>query len=126
VRRLLPISALVVAWLFANGAAWNVVQVVAWAKMFRDYSQVMPAREALRVTFEGEACNLCRIAQSGADAAREQLPRSDTFGGGERLLLAFHTTPVLVVAAPDRSWPGLVHEAGLARTDAVPVPPPRA
>lgn len=125
-RRHVSVFALVLAWLFANGAVWNIVQVVAWAKMFQDYAQVMPVDEALRVTFEGEACQLCHVAQSGADAAREQLPQSDSFGGGDRLLLAFQAAPVVVVTAPDFAWPGLVHEAGLTRTDAVPVPPPRA
>lgn len=125
-RRHVSVCALVLAWLFANGAAWNVVQVVAWVKMFHDYSQVMPVRDALRVTFEGESCNLCQIAQNGAETAREQLPKSDTFGGSDRLLLAFHATPVFVVASPDHGWPGLAHEAGRTRTDSVPVPPPRA
>lgn len=124
-RRHVSVFALVLAWLFANGAVWNIVQVVAWAKMFQDYAQVMPVDEALRVTFEGEACQLCHVAQSGADTAREQLPQSDSFGGSDRLLLAFQAAPVVVVTAPDFAWPGLVHEAGLKRTDAVPVPPPR-
>lgn len=126
-RRPISTLALILAWLCANGALWNVVQVVAWAKMFHDYSQVMPAREALRVTFvDGEACNLCHIAQSAQDTARDQLPRDDALGGGDRLVLTFHATPPVVVTAPDFAWPGLAHEAGLTRTDAVPVPPPRA
>ncbi len=125
-RRTFAISALILAWLFANGAAWNFVQVVAWAKMFRDYSAVMPVREAVRVTFEGESCNLCRVAQGGADAAREQVPKSDAFGGGDRILLSLQATPLLVVSAPDFSWPSLASEVGRTRTDAVPVRPPRA
>lgn len=124
-RRKLSTIALLVAWLCANGAVWNVVQVVAWAKMFRDYSAVMPAHEALRVTFEGEACNLCHVAQSAQDTAREQLPQ-DLLGGGDRVVLAFQATPPVVLTAPEFAWPGLVNEAGLTRTDAVPVPPPRA
>jgi len=43
VRRKFSIGGLLLAWLCANGALWNVVQVVAWAKMLHDYSQVMPA-----------------------------------------------------------------------------------
>lgn len=125
-RRRFALFALIFAWLCANGAVWNVVQVVAWAKMFHEYSQVMPAAEALRITFEGEACNLCHLAQSGAEAARDQLPDGDSFGGSDRLLLAFHAAPPVVVTAPDFGWPGLVHEAGFSRTDSVPVPPPRA
>lgn len=125
-RRTLSTITLVVAWLCANGAVWNVVQVVAWAKMFRDYAEVMPTHEALRVTFEGEACNLCHVVQSAQDTARDQSPRDDALGGSDRITLAFHATPPLVVIAPEFAWPGLVPEAGRTRTDAVPVPPPRA
>lgn len=125
-RRIFAISALCLAWLFANGAAWNLVQVVAWAKMFRDYSQVSPVREALRETLEAAPCKLCRLAQDGAKTAREQLPKSDAFGAGDRLVLAWQPVPPVVLIAPNAVWPGLVHEAGRIRTDAVPVPPPRA
>jgi len=125
-RRQISTFALLFAWLCANGAVWNVVQVVAWAKMFHDYSDVMPAAQALRLTFEGEACNLCHIAQSAQDTARDQLPQDAALGGSDRLVLAFQATPPVVVIAPDFAWPGLVNEAGLTRTDTVPVPPPRA
>lgn len=125
-RRSVSTFALLFAWLCANGAVWNVVQVVAWAKMFHEYSAVMPAHEALRVTFVGgEACNLCHVAQSAQDTARDQSPRDDALGGSDRVVLAFHATPPVVVTAPDFAWPGLANEAGLTRTDAVPVPPPR-
>lgn len=125
-RRRCSIVALALAWLCANGAVWNVVQVVAWARMFSDYAQVMPVHEALRVTFEGEACELCHVAQAAQDTARQQLPQDAALGGGERLELVFQATPVVVVAAPDFAWPGLANEAGLTRTEPVPVPPPRA
>ena len=55
VRRRISIAALCLAWLCANGAIWNAVQVVAWARMFQDYSQGMPLAQALQLTFSGEA-----------------------------------------------------------------------
>lgn len=127
-RRTLSTTGLLLAWLCANGAVWNVVQVVAWAKMFQDYAQVMPATDALALTFDGSTpCDLCRIAQGGQDAAREQLPADAALGGGaDKLLLMSDVVPTPVLIAPETEWPGLVHEAGLARTSAVPVPPPRA
>ena len=69
---------------------------------------------------------LRRLAQDGAKTAREQLPKSDAFGAGDRLVLAWQPVPPVVLIAPNAVWPGLVHEAGRIRTDAVPVPPPRA
>ncbi len=127
-RRTLSTTALLLAWLCANGAVWNVVQVVAWAKMFHEYSQVMPVGDALELTFDGSApCDMCTIAQGGQDTARQQLPRDAALGGGaEKILLIADWAPTDVLVAPEIVWPGLVHEAGLLRTDAVPVPPPRA
>jgi len=127
VRRHVSIFALCLAWLCANGAVWNVVQVVAWAKMFHDYSQVMPAARALQITFDGSApCALCHIAQEGQDAARDQLPRDTALGGGmDKLLLLSETVPAIVVSAPEFVWPGVTDDTGLTRTEAVPVTPPR-
>ncbi|MBA4136580.1 MAG: hypothetical protein C0518_04610 [Opitutus sp.] len=113
------------AWLCANGAVWNVVQVVAWAKMFRDYAEVLPTAQALRLTFAGEACELCHFAQAGQDAARDQLPRDAALGASDRLLLVFQAAPPLVMSPPEFAWPGLVPEIGRLRWDGVPVPPPR-
>lgn len=126
VRRRISIAALCLAWLCANGAIWNAVQVVAWAKMFHDYSQVMPVAQALKLTFDGEApCDLCTIAETGKDAAREQLPREEALGATDKFVLSCQTAAPLVLTAPDSVWPGLAHEAGLLRTESVPVPPPR-
>lgn len=126
-RRKLSIGCLLFAWLCANGALWNVVQMVAWVKMFHDYSQTMPAAEALQITFDGSApCALCHISQSAQDAARQQLPRDDALGTStEKLLLVSECVPAVVVPAPDFVWPGVADDAGLARTESVPVPPPR-
>ncbi len=127
VRRTLSTTCLLLAWLCANGAVWNVVQVVAWAKMFHDYSQVMPVAEALELTFDGSApCDMCTIAQDGQDATRSQLPRDAALGGGaEKILLIADSVPTHEWVAPDSVWPGLAHETGLLRTETVPVPPPR-
>jgi hypothetical protein len=127
VRRKLSLTCLLIAWLCANGAVWNVVQVVAWAKMFRDYSETMPAEQALKITFDGSApCNLCHISEKAQEAARDQLPRDAALGGAmEKILLLSESAPAVVLAAPDFMWPGVADVAGLTRTESVPVPPPR-
>jgi hypothetical protein len=128
VRRHVSTACLLLAWLCANGAVWNVVQVVAWAKMFHTYSQVMPATQAFALTFDGSVpCDMCILAQDGQDATRSTLPSEAALGGGaEKLLLIAECTPAAVLVAPEISWPGLAQEAGLTRTESVPVPPPRA
>ena len=71
-RRHVSVAFLLFAWLCANGSLWNVVQVVAWAKMFHDYARVMPAARALQVTFDGtKPCDICCAVQKAQDATRE-------------------------------------------------------
>jgi hypothetical protein len=128
VRRNLSITCLLLAWLCANGALWNVVQVVAWVKMIHDYAQVMPAARALQITFDGSApCKLCHLSQAAQDTARDQLPREAALGAGlEKLLLVSEGVPAVVVVAPELAWPDVAHDGGLTRAEAVPVPPPRS
>lgn len=126
VRRKLSLTCLLLAWLCANGAIWNVVQVVAWVKMYQTYAQIMPATQALKVTLDGSApCELCTISENGRDQAREQ-QTPVALASTDKLILACHVaaTP-MVVAAPLENWPGIAHDAGLTRTEPVPVPPPR-
>ena len=127
VRRRISLGCLLFAWLCANGALWNVVQVVAWAKMYHDYAQIMPAARALQITCDGSApCDPCRLSQSAEETARQQLPRDAALGGGmEKILLVAESLPVVVVTAPEFAWPGVGPDAGSTRSDKVPVPPPR-
>ena len=125
-RRKLSLTCLLLAWICANGAIWNGVQVVAWAKMIRDYSQNMPAARAVELTFSGEApCKLCHLAQSGQDATRDAQSPAALGGGDEKILLMADCVPALVLVAPDFSWPGVADTTGLTRIESVPVPPPR-
>ena len=125
-RRKFSIACLLLAWLCANGAVWKVVQVVGWAKMIRDYSQSMPADQALQITFDGSApCSLCHLAQKGQDATRDSSAPAALGGGDEKILLISDCAPAPVLVAPELSWPGVADAAGLTRTESVPVPPPR-
>jgi hypothetical protein len=126
-RRKISIGCLLVAWFFANGALWNVVQVVAWVKMFHEYSETMPGGEALQRTFDGiKPCKLCCMANAAKDAAQKQHPRDEALGNGsEKLLLVSECALVVVARAPNFVWPDATDNAGLIRVDAVPVPPPR-
>jgi hypothetical protein len=126
VRRKFSITCLLLAWFCATGAVWNIVQVVGWAGMIRDYSQVMPMSAAIEVTFGGTApCQLCQVAQEGQDATRNA-PSSTVPGTGmEKILLIAECTPAPVLVAPDFSWPAATDATGLMRAESVPVPPPR-
>lgn len=125
-RRKISIGLLLIAWLCAQGAIWNMVQVVGWAKMYHDFSQVMPIAQALRLTFDGSApCDLCKLAQGGQETAKQtQLPdKSDS--GSQKLLLISEGIPSPVLIAPLFAWAGAAKRPCPSRTEPVPVPPPR-
>ncbi len=125
-RRKISILCLLVAWLFANGVTWNVVQVVAWARMYRDNARTMPATQALQVTFSGEApCDLCRMADAAKNTADQQLPHDAIGSGSEKFLLACTVPAPVIFLSPDSAWPSVADASGRTRTDAVPLPPPR-
>ncbi len=124
-RRTLSILSLSIAWLCANGSLWNVMQLVAWAKMFHDYSQIMPAVPALSLTFDlSKPCEICTMIQHGRDATRDtQSPV--LLSTGDKLVLACETAAPVVMTAPDFYWPDVVNDVGPARSETVPLPPPR-
>jgi hypothetical protein len=126
VRREFSVLCLLLAWFCANGVVWNGVQVVGWAKMIHDYSQVMPVAQAIEVTFSGEApCHFCTLADSAQDTAKTQLPHDVLGASNEKIFLMADWMPAPLLVAPEFSWPGVADDAGRARTEAVPVPPPR-
>ena len=125
-RRKISVICLLVAWLCANGVTWNVVQAVAWARMYRDNARLMPATEALKLTFSGEApCALCRLAETAKNTADQQLPPDAIGSGSEKFLLACTVPAPVIFVSPDSAWPGVADDVGRVRTDAVPLPPPR-
>jgi hypothetical protein len=127
VRRKLSITCLVIAWLCANGTLLDVVQVVAWGRMFAGYSCDLSPLRALEKTFDvNQPCPLCVAVHKARDTAREQLPKDAVPGGAtERLLLMLDLPPAVVLTAPEVGWPGVADATGLTRTEMVPVPPPR-
>jgi hypothetical protein len=101
VKRRLPILALLGAWICANGALLDAVQVFAWARMFSQYARTMDAGAALSRTFDpSRPCNLCRTVSRARDHAKTQLPAA-VENSGEKLILAFHQPrPVFFLKDP--------------------------
>lgn len=125
-RRHVSIAALVLGWLCANGAIWNVVQVVAWARMIHDYSQVMPAARAVTLALSGDApCDVCKFVDTARDTAGRELPRDAALGATDKLVLALHPSAPIVLPVPDSTWPPIGDFSGSERREPVPLPPPR-
>lgn len=125
-RKPIAITSLLLAWLCANGALLDVVQVVAWSRMFADYNQTMSVGAALRATFDPEKpCELCMGVAEAKDLERKQGPQS-LERTAEKLVLACEAPAKIVLTAPVLAWPAARACAAPDRCETVPVPPPRA
>ena len=123
-RRHVSLACLLFAWFCANGAIWDVVQVVAWGRMFTQNVKNQSIGRALLRTFDGsEPCKLCALARTGHDA--EQQAPAPASGHDKKIPLVCHTAAPVVFAPPDFSWPEIPSDSGCTRTEPVPVPPPR-
>ena len=125
-RRHVAAFSLFFAWLCANGALLDGVQVFAWAKMFAGYSQTMDVRAALRATFDpSKPCEMCVGVAVAKETAKQQLP-SAVERSAEKLVLALHAPAPLVISHFPGRWPPALARAAPMRAASVPVPPPRA
>jgi len=124
VRRSFSFACLVVAWLCANGAVLDAVQVIAWGRMFATYAHSFSVGEAVRRTFDGHhPCALCRAVDDARAADRGPAPAPAPLT--IKLTLYCHQTESFVPpAAPGRQTDSEA-TPGLTRRYPVPVPPPR-
>ncbi len=124
-RRLFAISSLACAWLCANGSVWDVVQIVAWGRMFSGYAETMTVSAALKETFNpAKPCKLCVRVNQGKAQTRQQLP-APAERDATKMVLMLDATPAPVFANDPGRWLSATFEILDERTDPVPVPPPR-
>ena len=121
-RRTFQLLTLAFAWLCANGALWDAVQVFAWAKMVHDNTRIMSLSQAIVKTFDGSApCEICTVV----DDVKQGQPTPQVERSQEKVLLACQAPEQFLVTVPEFTWPGVLADAGPTRTEPVPVPPPR-
>ena len=124
-RRRLATFSLLFAWVCANGAIWDAVQVFAWGKMFAGYSQAMSVPAALRATFDpASACEMCLGVASAKETAKQQQPQT-VDRSAEKLVLAIHSPAGIVFEKSPVTWPAAFASEAPMRSESVPVPPPR-
>lgn len=123
-RRRVAILSLAFAWLCANGAIWDLAQVLVWGKMFATYSTTLSVGAALRATLDpAQACELCVGVATAKEQSSQTLPGST--GPATKLVLALEADAVVLSAPAPRAWP-LPAVATLTEWhESVPVPPPR-
>jgi len=123
VRRTVAIISLALAWVFANGAVLDAVQVFAWGRMVRDFQRAgLTLERAVTKALDGSApCEIC----SAVDHARQQQPPETVERSSEKLVLACPPADAPALTAPAPDWPPLLAASAPSRSEAVPVPPPR-
>ena len=123
--RIIATASLAFAWLCANGALLDALQVVAWGKMFANYTGTMSVSAALKETFDpAKPCSLCKHVAKAKESAQQQLPaaREDV---AAKFVLVLETPEPAVFAADPGHWIASPSLSVCQRTDPVPVPPPR-
>jgi len=94
---------IVIAWLLATGVQWDIAQTFAWAKMYSEYSESMSIGAALKKTFTGKKCTLCKAV----DSAKQQQTASSlpSAGFGAKMIFVLQEKPVFIFATDDLlSW----------------------
>jgi hypothetical protein len=125
VRQKLSIACLLFAWLCANGALLDTVQVFAWGKMFAENVRTLSVAEALATTFDpAKPCEMCLGVAAAKETAKQQLPAT-TERSEEKLLLALHRPALPVFVSATADWPATLASVPPSRTEPVPLPPPR-
>ncbi|MFO1447243.1 MAG: hypothetical protein U1F61_03610 [Opitutaceae bacterium] len=115
----------------ATGSHWDLVQVVAWARMFAGYSEVMSLSEAAAKTFAGETCTLCQLAQDGkqqqqqGSKERSTPPPASSAKAVEFCPLTADAVVLPPLAKPVGLLAAIVAPEGRGRASP-PIPPPRA
>lgn len=128
VRQRLQLGLVFFAWFMTTGSQWDLVQVVAWGKMFTGYSAGMSLTAAAQKTFSGELCTLCHVAQDGR---KQQESGGDTATPGKSAGKMLDLCPLTVFTAVISPRDGAVGSlAALVMIDGrgracPPSPPPR-
>lgn len=127
-RRRFSLIIMLVAWLFATGSHWDLVQTFAWGRMIATYAQTMPLAQAVKLTFTPD--NLCSVCEAVSEA--KQHPADPALpleaGGAGKIPLVFQPAPAFVLTlSPARAdvRPTTWRWASADRSPP-PTPPPRA
>ncbi len=126
VRRKFSLICLLLAWICANGAMLDTVQVCAWGRMFAGYARALPVGAALRATLDpSRPCELC-LAVAKAKASEEREAPVAPARSAEKQVLAFAGPAAVIFPSGRERWPATGPELAPARREPVPVRPPRA
>jgi hypothetical protein len=124
VPKRLQIFVVLVAWFMATGAQWDLVQTFGWGRMIVNYSRSMQLSAAVKKTFGGEMCGICRaVNQAKQQEEKSNVPALTVKA---KLVMICSPAPQFVLSAPDRAaWSPSDREPLSAGRPVPPTPPPR-
>jgi hypothetical protein len=116
---------LVVAWLCANGAFLDVVQVFAWGRMFVGYARTLSIAEAAVQTLDPDKpCPICLAVRRAREAEQHQQSAAVPIAVVKTLLAPVQNEPfIFPLIRPE--WPDANSVMMVSWLPPVPVPPPR-
>lgn len=124
--RLLAPIALLTAWLCASGAALDLAQAFAWARMFGSYVHSESVIAAAKDTFDPDRpCPICKAVSHARDEAKQQAPAQKS-PSSEKFYWVLVSQVGWVGRASGASWTESEPALPFSRVCEVPVPPPRA
>ncbi len=125
-RRGVSFAGLLLAWLCAQGALTDGLQVLAWSRMFARYAETMAWRAALDETFDpSKPCEICGVVRQVRETEREQSPNPLPAGDAGKIVLFLSTAEIELPAAPPvAGFPPMAAPAS-EWCAPVPKPPPR-
>jgi hypothetical protein len=120
-RRLTHIVVLA-AFVFSCGGQWGVLQCVAWVNMIHDYSQMVPFKEAVTMTFSGKyPCSICKAIAEKKNSDQQKALSLDKYDK------KFISPSAVAIVNPSNSvfqYPAFLSSLK-SRIDTPPSPPPR-
>jgi hypothetical protein len=112
-----------VAFIFSSGGEWAVLQCVAWGNMIREYSEMVPFPEAVKMTFSGQYP--CAICKAIAEKKQSENSKIASLVKHEKLIspaaLSFPSRVVTLTPQFYRQRESFLQ----TRSDVPPTPPPR-
>lgn len=116
---------ILVAWFFATGSQWDLVQVFGWGRMVMRDAATMSFTQAVRRVFGGEVCGICR-AVSQAEQQQQEESGLPPDGARTKIVLACPPDGRLIFAVPEAAarTRGEFVPVSTERA-APPTPPPR-
>ena len=121
--RRLTLFVVFAAFTFSCGGQWPVLQGLAWANMIREYSEVVPFKQAVQMTFSGQyPCALCKAIADKKQSENTQV--AALFKHEKQIASSVLPVPPRAPGSSPQTFAALVLHYQ-TRSEVPPTPPPR-